>query len=56
MTHLKEGIGLRQYQQEDPTRLYQKEALDIFLYTYGNFEKEMCRYVARHLGVPENVQ
>ncbi|HFJ9446294.1 MULTISPECIES: accessory Sec system translocase SecA2 [unclassified Bacillus cereus group] len=56
MTHLKEGIGLRQYQQEDPTRLYQKEALDIFLYTYGNFEKEMCRYVARHLDVPENVQ
>ena len=40
MTHLKEGIGLRQYQQEDPTRLYQKEALDIFLYTYGNFEKK----------------
>ncbi|HDR7515148.1 accessory Sec system translocase SecA2 [Bacillus mobilis] len=56
MTHLKEGIGLRQYQQEDPTRLYQKEGLDIFLYTYGNFGKEMCRYVARHLGVPENVQ
>lgn len=56
MTHLKEGIGLRQYQQEDPTRLYQKEGLDIFLYTYGNFEKEMCRYVARHLGFPENVQ
>ncbi|MHC2835012.1 accessory Sec system translocase SecA2 [Bacillus sp. F9_6S_D1_P_5] len=56
MTHLKEGIGLRQYQQEDPTRLYQKEGLDIFLYTYGNFEKEMCRYVARHLGAPENVQ
>lgn len=56
MTHLKEGIGLRQYQQEDPTRLYQKEGLDIFLYTYGNFEKEMCRYVTRHLGVPENVQ
>lgn len=56
MTHLKEGIGLRQYQQEDPTRLYQKEGLDIFLYTYGNFEKEMCQYIARHLAVPENVQ
>ncbi|MDR4985994.1 accessory Sec system translocase SecA2 [Bacillus cereus] len=56
MTHLKEGIGLRQYQQEDPIRLYQKESLDIFLYTYGNFEKEMCRYIARHLAVPENVQ
>ncbi|MBC6975365.1 accessory Sec system translocase SecA2 [Bacillus sp. Xin] len=55
MHNLKEGIGLRQYQQEDPTRIYQKEGLDIFLYTYSNFEKEMCLYVARHLTVPQNV-
>ncbi|EMA6345189.1 accessory Sec system translocase SecA2 [Bacillus cytotoxicus] len=54
MTHLKEGIGLRQYQQEDPTRIYQKEGLDIFLYTYGNFEKEMCLYIARHVTVSQN--
>ena len=27
MQHLKEGIGLRQYQQEDPIRLYQKKLL-----------------------------
>ncbi|MGG2093557.1 accessory Sec system translocase SecA2 [Bacillus sp. S13(2024)] len=55
MHNLKEGIGLRQYQQEDPTRIYQKEALDIFLYTYSKFEKEMCLYIARHLAVPQNV-
>ncbi len=55
MNHLKEGIGLRHYQQEDPTRLYQKEGLEIFLYTYSTFEKDMCRYVARHLTVPQNV-
>lgn len=54
MNHLKEGIGLRQYQQEDPTRIYQKEGLDIFLYTYGNFEKEMCLYIARHLTASQN--
>ena len=42
MTHLKEGIGLRQYQQEDPTRLYQKEALDIFLYTHMVISKKKC--------------
>lgn len=54
MNHLKEGIGLRQYQQEDPTRLYQKEGLDIFLYTYSHFEKDMCLYMARHLTVPQN--
>ncbi|MEI4831322.1 accessory Sec system translocase SecA2 [Bacillus sp. FJAT-53711] len=55
MHNLKEGIGLRQYQQEDPTRIYQKEALDIFLYTYSKFEKEMCLYIARHLAIPQNV-
>ncbi|MGG2067000.1 accessory Sec system translocase SecA2 [Bacillus sp. S14(2024)] len=55
MHNLKEGIGLRQYQQEDPARIYQKEALDIFLYTYSKFEKEMCLYIARHLAVPQNV-
>ena len=30
MTRLKEGIGLRSYQQEDPIRIYQKEGLDLF--------------------------
>lgn len=30
MTHLKEGIGLRQYQQEDPMRIYQREGLQLF--------------------------
>lgn len=30
MTRLKEGIGLRSYQQEDPIRIYQKEGLELF--------------------------
>ncbi|MEG0448464.1 MAG: accessory Sec system translocase SecA2 [Lysinibacillus sp.] len=30
MSHLKEGIGLRHYQQEDPMRIYQREGLEIF--------------------------
>ncbi|HZG73635.1 MAG TPA: accessory Sec system translocase SecA2 [Chondromyces sp.] len=30
MARLKEGVGLRHYQQEDPMRLYQKEGLQIF--------------------------
>ncbi|WP_312130517.1 accessory Sec system translocase SecA2 [Lysinibacillus capsici] len=30
MTHLKEGIGLRHYQQEDPMRIYQREGLELF--------------------------
>ncbi|CAM4188762.1 preprotein translocase subunit SecA [Bacillus manliponensis] len=55
MNHLKEGIGLRQYQQEDPTRIYQKEGLDIFRYTYGKFEKDMCLFITRYVTVPQNV-
>ncbi|UYX53401.1 accessory Sec system translocase SecA2 [Bacillus thuringiensis] len=55
MQHLKEGIGLRQYQQEDPTRLYQKEGFEIFLQTYSHFEKEMVLYIARYLKIPQNV-
>ncbi|PGZ61816.1 accessory Sec system translocase SecA2 [Bacillus cereus] len=54
MQHLKEGIGLRQYQQEDPIRLYQKEGLEIFLQTYSHFEREMVLYLARYLEVPQN--
>ncbi|SDM42535.1 preprotein translocase subunit SecA [Psychrobacillus sp. OK028] len=30
MTRLKEGIGLRSYQQEDPIRIYQREGLELF--------------------------
>ncbi|MCY9546080.1 accessory Sec system translocase SecA2 [Lysinibacillus xylanilyticus] len=30
MAHLKEGIGLRHYQQEDPMRIYQREGLELF--------------------------
>ncbi len=31
MDHLREGIGLRGYAQQDPLREYQKEAYDLFL-------------------------
>ncbi|MBU2482564.1 MAG: SEC-C domain-containing protein [Proteobacteria bacterium] len=30
MDHLKEGIGLRGYAQQDPLRVYQKEGFDMF--------------------------
>lgn len=36
MTHLKEGIGLRSYQQEDPMRIYAREGLELF---GGNFQR-----------------
>lgn len=34
MTRLKEGIGLRSYQQEDPVRIYQREGLELFEMNY----------------------
>ena len=55
MQHLKEGIGLRQYQQEDPIRLYQKEALEISYKHIVISRKEMVLYLARYLKVPQNV-
>ncbi|CAM4038957.1 accessory Sec system translocase SecA2 [Bacillus albus] len=55
MQHLKEGIGLRQYQQEDPARLYQKEGFEIFLHTFSHFEKEVALYLARYINVPQNI-
>ncbi|WP_088232455.1 accessory Sec system translocase SecA2 [Bacillus cereus] len=55
MQHLKEGIGLRQYQQEDPARLYQQEGFEIFLQTFSHFEKEVALYLARYITVPQNI-
>lgn len=48
MTHLKEGIGLRQYQQEDPTRLYQKKVW-IFSYTLTVILKKKCADISRDI-------
>jgi preprotein translocase subunit SecA len=41
MSRLKEGIGLRSYQQEDPMRSYSKEALGLFTYMYFKLEKDI---------------
>ena len=42
MTRLKEGIGLRSYQQEDPLRIYQREGLDLFTYSYNKMAKSIA--------------
>lgn len=41
MSHLKEGIGLRQYQQEDPMRIYQREGLDLFGKNYQELRRQI---------------
>ncbi|MFC1592071.1 SEC-C metal-binding domain-containing protein [Thermodesulfobacteriota bacterium] len=40
MDHLREGIGLRGYAQQDPLREYQKEAYDLFLNIIDRLKKE----------------
>jgi len=49
MALLKEGIGLRHYQQEDPIRLYQKEGFEMFKAMYEVIEKEISVHTARLL-------
>ena len=40
INQLKEGIGIRQYQQEDPISLFQKEGYRLFETTYNEIEYE----------------
>ncbi|MFI8687528.1 accessory Sec system translocase SecA2 [Rossellomorea sp. NPDC077527] len=41
MTRLKEGIGLRSYQQEDPMRIYAREGLELFTDMYHSLERSI---------------
>lgn len=47
MSGLKEGIGLRSYAQEDPSRQFGKEGFDIFEQTYVNIAREVTTEVAQ---------
>ncbi|MCD5325927.1 MULTISPECIES: accessory Sec system translocase SecA2 [Pontibacillus] len=47
MNRLREGIGMRQYQQEDPLRLYQNEGLDVFHHTMFEVKREMVLQLSR---------
>ena len=49
MAHLKEGIGLRRYQQEDPMRIYQREGLELF----GKNYQELRRKIVEELYIYE---
>ncbi|HHY74232.1 MAG TPA: accessory Sec system translocase SecA2 [Bacillus bacterium] len=47
MTRIKEGIGMRHYQQEDPLRLYQNEGLEVFQNTYSLIDRDSSAQLAR---------
>ncbi|CAM3557864.1 accessory Sec system translocase SecA2 [Aeromicrobium ponti] len=46
MARLKEGIGLRYYQQEDPMRIYQREGLELFTYAFHKIQKTTASQLA----------
>jgi len=56
MNRLREGIGMRQYQQEDPLRLYQNEGLDVFNHTLHEMKKDMALQLARFVQAIRNKQ
>lgn len=45
MAHLKEGIGLRHYQQEDPMRIYQREGLELFGKNYQELRRQIVEEI-----------
>ncbi|AAK80790.1 preprotein translocase subunit SecA [Clostridium acetobutylicum] len=45
MEHLKQGIGLRAYKQQDPTQAYQMEGSDMFEEMVENIKVETVRYL-----------
>ncbi len=57
MTRLKEGIGLRSYQQEDPMRIYAREGLELFSSMYYTMEKNIaleCMGFLKQISTLEN--
>jgi preprotein translocase subunit SecA len=47
MDHLKEGIGLRGYAQQDPLVAYKKESFDIFEAMMAKFQEDTVRFLFR---------
>ncbi|PRO65686.1 accessory Sec system translocase SecA2 [Alkalicoccus urumqiensis] len=49
MARLKEGIGLRSYQQEDPLRIYLREGYEIFQKTFDMIQRDVAMNIQRPL-------
>ncbi|MFF2877259.1 accessory Sec system translocase SecA2 [Gottfriedia sp. NPDC057991] len=58
LQQLIEGIHLRQYQQEDPVRLYEFEGFTLFEHTYNSIQQEISASLAstfQELSCPQGV-
>ncbi|WP_088006219.1 accessory Sec system translocase SecA2 [Indiicoccus explosivorum] len=56
MSHLKEGIGLRMYQQEDPMRIYQREGLELFTMNFQNLRMKSVTELLSFMRLRESEQ
>ncbi|MEE6451404.1 accessory Sec system translocase SecA2 [Gottfriedia acidiceleris] len=59
LQQLIEGIHLRQYQQEDPIRLYEFEGFTLFEHTYNSIQQEISASLAstfQELSCPQGVE
>ncbi|GAB6908073.1 preprotein translocase subunit, ATPase [Desulfosarcina cetonica] len=57
MDHLKEGIGLRGYAQQNPLLVYKKEGFDMFQETIDRMKQETLGILFRiQLAEPENIE
>lgn len=54
MTRLKEGIGLRSYQQEDPMRIYQREGLELFAMHYQELRRSIATEILSFMRIIES--
>ena len=48
MDHLKEGIGLRGYGQQDPLVEYKRESFEMFEAMMQRFQEDTARYLYLH--------
>jgi preprotein translocase subunit SecA len=56
MDHLKEGIGLRGYAQQDPLVVYKKEGFEMFMDMIERIKEETVRFLFRvQLARPEEI-
>ncbi|MFA1737478.1 accessory Sec system translocase SecA2 [Lysinibacillus fusiformis] len=56
MSHLKEGIGLRHYQQEDPMRIYQREGLELFAKNFQALRRSIIIEIIGYMKTIEEQQ
>ena len=57
MDHLKEGIGLRGYAQQNPLLVYKKEGFEMFQNLMGRVEEETLGILFRvQIGEPEKLE